>query len=112
MLSSTVIIVVSFWFYRVGYSHFGAAGLAIASDVGIALQAVALAVLLHLRRMVSLASVEYLELGRCLLAGLAGGVTAFLLHVMTFGAASLSHHAAWMETHWADAGLLLVGGLL
>ena len=112
MLSSTVIIIVSFWFYRVGYSHFGAAGLAIASDVGIALQAVALAVLLHLRRMVSLASVEYLELGRCLLAGLAGGVTAFLLHVMTFGAASLAHHAAWMETHWADAGLLLVGGLL
>lgn len=112
MLSSSVVIVISFWFYRVGYSHLGAAGLALASDAGIALQAIALAVLLHMRRMVSLASVDYGEMGRCLLAGLAGGAVAFALHAIAFGAFSFMHHAAWMETHWADAGMLLVGSLL
>jgi putative peptidoglycan lipid II flippase len=34
-------------------------GLAIASDIGIALQTVSLAVLLHSRRMVSLASLDF-----------------------------------------------------
>jgi hypothetical protein len=38
-------------------------GLAVASDLGIALQTVALAVLLHQRHMVSLASLDYTETG-------------------------------------------------
>jgi hypothetical protein len=37
-----------------------------ASDIGIAIQTLSLAVLLHQRRMVSLASLDYRELGRCL----------------------------------------------
>lgn len=112
MLSSTVVLVLSYWFYVVGYRQMGAAGLALASDAGIALQAISLAVLLHLRRMVSLASVEYVEMGRCLLAGTAGGAAAFLLHVIVFGVVSLAHHAAWMGTHWVEASILIAGSLL
>ena len=48
------------------------AGLALASDAGIALQAASLAVLLHQRRMVSLASLDYAEIGP-LPAGCPGG---------------------------------------
>ncbi len=112
MLSSTVVLLASFWFYIVGYRHLGAAGLALASDAGIALQAISLAVLLHLRRMVSLASVEYGEMGRCVAAGFAGGAVAFGLHVFVFGILSLAHRAAWMETHWAEAAILVAGSLL
>jgi putative peptidoglycan lipid II flippase len=112
MLSSTAVMIVSLWFYLTGYRHFGAAGLAIASDAGIALQTLALAVLLHLRRMVSLASIEYGELARCLAAGAAGGVAAFGLQAITFGAFTLAHRAAWMKTHWSEAALLIAGALL
>jgi putative peptidoglycan lipid II flippase len=47
--------------------------LAVASDLGILLQTGAIAVLLHQRRMVSLASLDFAEMGRCLTAGLAAG---------------------------------------
>ena len=48
-------------------------GPGLASDIGIAMQTLTIAVLLHQRRMVSLASLDYAEMGRCLLAALAGG---------------------------------------
>ena len=53
-------------------------GLAVASDIGIALQTVTIAVLLHRRHMVSLASLDYAELGRCLLAALASGAAVWI----------------------------------
>jgi len=68
MLASNIILVVAFPFYGLGNAWFGTAGLAMASDAGIALQAVTLALLLHQRRMVSLASLDYAEMGRCLVA--------------------------------------------
>ena len=40
-------------------TRYGAMGLAFASDIGIAMQTCAIAVLLHQRRMVSLASLDY-----------------------------------------------------
>ena len=40
-------------------------GLAIASDIGIALQTMTIAVMLHEQHMVSLASLDYAEMGRC-----------------------------------------------
>ena len=88
-------------------------GLAMASDAGIAMQTLLIGLLLHQRRMVSLASLDYAEMGRCLLAGLAGG-----------GAAALpALGLAWMRAHsegapWAhrarpaDAAILAVGTLL
>jgi len=78
MLAGSVITLVAMPLYALGYRWHGAAGLALASDAGITLQAVSLAVLLHQRRMVSLASLDYVEMGRCLVAGFAGGGTVWM----------------------------------
>ena len=68
MAAGTIVTVASLPVYYALYHWHGAMGLAIASNIGIAVQTVTIAVLLHQRRMVSLASLEYVELGRCLLA--------------------------------------------
>jgi putative peptidoglycan lipid II flippase len=78
MLAGTVVTVVS-WPIYVGLFHsHGAIGLAFASDIGIALQTVSIAFLLHWRHMVSLASLDFAELGRCLLAALASGAAVWI----------------------------------
>jgi len=77
MLASTIILFIAFPMYGAGYRWWGAAGLALASDAGILLQAVTLAVLLHKRRMVSIASLDFEEMGRCLLGACAGGALAW-----------------------------------
>ena len=79
MVAGTIVTVVSLPIYATLYHHVGAMGLAIASDIGIAMQTGTIAVLLHQRRMVSLASLDYAEMGRCLLAALAGGAAVWLL---------------------------------
>jgi putative peptidoglycan lipid II flippase len=112
MLSSTVIMAVSFLFYGWGYHWHGAAGLALASDAGIALQALALAVLLHMRRMVSLASIEFNELGRCFVAGITGGLVAFAFKTGLIWMAVKLGHAAMAETRWGDLALIVIGGLV
>ena len=113
MVAGTIVTVVSLPIYYFFYRSHGAMGLAMASDAGIAMQTLLIALLLHQRRMVSLASLDYAEMGRCLLAGLAGG-----------GAAALpALGLAWMRAHnegapWAhyarpaDAAILAVGTLL
>ena len=81
MVSATTVTVVSIPVYATLYHWQGATGLVIASDFGIALQTVSLAVLLHGRRMVSLASLDFKEMGRCLLAGLASGVAVWAVFI-------------------------------
>jgi len=73
MAAGTVVTLVSLPIYASLYRLYGAMGLAIASNIGIALQTGTIAVLLHQRRMVSLASLDFAEMGRCLLAALASG---------------------------------------
>jgi len=112
MLASTIILAIAFPLYGIGYRMWGAGGLALASDAGILLQAVVLAVLLHQRRMVSLASLDYVEMGRCLLAAMAGGagawVAAFAIHAgLRLASASWLHHA-----RLNDAAILLAGTLI
>ncbi len=108
MLASTVILVVAFPLYGLGYNAWGAAGLALASDFGIVLQAATLGVLLHQRRMVSLAGLDYAEMGRCLMAALAaGGVAGMLawsldLLVRHLPLAATRHHAH----SWIDGAIL------
>jgi putative peptidoglycan lipid II flippase len=67
-ISGTVVTFVSIPVYAMLFHHIGVEGLAIASDLGILAHTVALAVLLHRFRIVSLASLEYEELGRALVA--------------------------------------------
>ena len=72
MIAGTIVTVVSLPVYWSLYRSIGAAGLAIASDVGILIQTLTLAVLLHRRRMVALGGLEYAELLRSLLAAVLG----------------------------------------
>jgi putative peptidoglycan lipid II flippase len=113
MLASTIILLVAFPFYGLGNAWFGTAGLAMASDAGIALQAVTLALLLHQRRMVSLASLDYAEMGRCLVAGTAGGgvVWAAIWGLEKLPGVLFHSHIPG-QLRWIDLGLLVVGGVL
>jgi putative peptidoglycan lipid II flippase len=113
MVAGTVVTVVSWPMYAALYHLHGAMGLAIASDVGIALQTVTVAFLLHQRRMVSLASLDYRELGRCLLAGLASGAGvwtfAWSLGVLSGRFLGVLQPAG---IRWIDVAMLLAGSAL
>jgi putative peptidoglycan lipid II flippase len=109
MLASSMITVVAFPLYGFGYHWYGAAGLALASDAGIALQTISLAVLLHQQRMVSLASLDYVEMGRCLLAAVVSGAGIGLLFWWLGGVA---HKAMPGHVHWVDFTVLLIGTAL
>jgi putative peptidoglycan lipid II flippase len=78
MVAGTAVTVVSLPIYYALYHLYGATGLAVASNIGIALQTVTIALLLHQRHMVSLASLDYSELGRCLLAAIASGAGVWI----------------------------------
>lgn len=98
MIASSIITAISLPIYAGLHHSVGVAGLAMASNIGIAMQTCTIAVLLHQRRMVSLASLDYPELGRCLVAALAGGVGAWLavrgvgaVHALPF-----AHSVRWI----------------
>jgi putative peptidoglycan lipid II flippase len=84
-ISGTVVTCLSIPIYAILFHHIGVTGLAIASDIGIFAHTLALAVLLHRNRLVSLASLHFAELVRALAAallGYAGAVACVrLLHV-------------------------------
>jgi putative peptidoglycan lipid II flippase len=68
MIAGTVVTIASLPIYWSLYKFFGPAGLAVASDIGILIQTLTLAVLLNRRRMVSLRGLEYPELLRSIIA--------------------------------------------
>ncbi len=113
MAAGTAITLISWPIYAALYHAYGAMGLAIASDLGIAMQTLAIAVLLHRRRMVSLASLDYAELGRCLLAGLAAGGVVW---GVSWGLASLPgqplHSGHLAEIRWTDLAVVILGSAL
>lgn len=78
MVSGSIVTVIAVPIYWGLYHALGAFGLVIASDIAILLQTITLAVLLHKRRMVSIASLDMRELARCLLAALLGYCTVAL----------------------------------
>jgi putative peptidoglycan lipid II flippase len=113
MAAGTVVTVVSWPMYALLYHWHGAMGLAVASDLGIALQTATIAVLLHQRRMVSLASLDFAEMGRCLLAGVAsGGVVWGAIWGLGKVPLQLLHAQAPAQIRWTDLGLLLLGCVL
>lgn len=101
MVAGTVVTAVSIPFYWALSRTMGPAGLAVASDIGILLQTAALAVLLHRRGMVSLEGLEYGEIARSLLAGVAG-------------LAALEAMRHWLATssRWRELGLLAAATLV
>jgi putative peptidoglycan lipid II flippase len=110
MLASVVVVLIAFPLYGFGYKSLGTGGLALASDAGILLQAAVLAVLLHRRQMVSLASLDYKEMGRCLFAGITSG---FAVWIAVWGANTvLGHLPNQVLLHHAriyDACVLAIG---
>ena len=113
MAAGTAVTLVSLPIYSSLYHWYGAMGLAIASNLGIALQTLTIAVLLHKRRMVSLASLDYAEMGRCLMAGLASGaaVWAFVAGLSGLvGRLGASHLRA--QIRWVDLAVLVIGTAL
>ncbi len=109
MAAGTIITLASLPVYAALYHLYGAMGLAVASNLGIMAQTVALAVLLHRRRLVSLASLDYAELGRCLLAGLGSGALVWMLSAVM--AAGL-HKIAPGRIYLADIAELLAGAAI
>ena len=110
MAAGTIITLASLPVYAALYRSFGAMGLAAASDIGITAQTVALALLLHRRRMVSLASLDFAELGRCLLAAVAGGVAVWLVCVVLVGhIGRIAGSNLIAHSRWVDFAVLLVG---
>jgi putative peptidoglycan lipid II flippase len=105
-IAGTLITVLSVPMYAVLFHLRGLTGLAIASDIGIFVQTAALAILLHRKRLVSFAHLEFAELSRALLAALlAYAATAVAAHflppvsthfkdILTIAAASLAWAAA------------------
>jgi putative peptidoglycan lipid II flippase len=113
MTAATIVTVVSLPIYAAFYHWQGAMGLAIASDVGIALQTGTIAVLLHRRHMVSLASLDFAELGRCLLAATTSGTLAWMV---IWGMGSMLGHVVhphlYAQMRWIDLGQLVAGTAL
>jgi putative peptidoglycan lipid II flippase len=108
-IASTAVTIVSFPVYAALYHAWGTMGLAVASDIGIALQTLTVAVLLHNRRMVSLASLDYAELGRCLLASITSAATVWLAVVGFVRGAAHLHIALLAKERWMDLAVLLLG---
>jgi putative peptidoglycan lipid II flippase len=73
MVATTVITLASLPIYSFLFRTLSVTGLAIASDIGIAANALAIAVLLHLRGMVSLNGMNWKELGKATLIGIVSG---------------------------------------
>ena len=113
MAAGTVVTVISLPLYASLNHAYGAMGLAIASDLGIGLQTLTIAYLLHKRRMVSLAGLDYGELGRCLLASVVGGAVVWAIFgwLWTWVASriGLGTHA---HSRWVALAILLLGSTI
>jgi putative peptidoglycan lipid II flippase len=71
MIASTVITVASLPVYAALYREFSATGLVIASDLGIAANCIAVAVLLNYRKLVPLGGLEWKEIGKAVAVSVA-----------------------------------------
>ncbi len=82
-ITGTLITILSVPMYWALFRTYGLTGLAIASDIGIMVQTAALAILLHRKRLVSFAHLEYAELSRAFVAALvAYAATAAAAHFL------------------------------
>jgi putative peptidoglycan lipid II flippase len=112
MITGTLIAVLSFPIYKALFLAHGLTGLAIASDIGILVQTASLAILLHRKRLVSLAHLEFGELARALLAALvayaAAAAAAHLLPPVSTHARDLVTIAAASIAWLAAAALTLL----
>ena len=74
-IAGWVVTLVSVPIYALLFQQMGVTGLAVASDIGMGLSVLSLAVLLHKYRLVHIQGLEYGELGKALLAAVLGFLT-------------------------------------
>jgi len=100
LIASTIVTAIALVIYKLLYASGGPIGLAIASDVGIVIQTLTLAILLHRRRMVSFAGLDFSELLRALVAS-----------VISYAGMALLYHE-WHPHQRLRESLLLVTAVL
>jgi putative peptidoglycan lipid II flippase len=105
MIAVSLITLVSLPVYSFLFHAFGVVGLAWASDIGIGVNLVALAILLHHRKLVPLEGLRWRELGKAaFVAVVAGGITFEVAKVVPLAAAGRG-------SRWADVTLLALVSL-
>jgi putative peptidoglycan lipid II flippase len=108
-ISGTVVTCVSIPVYAVLFHHVGVPGLAIASNLGIVAHTVALAILLHKYRLVSIACLEWGELGR---AAIAAGIAYFVISLVAGIGVVRGLHGYGADAAVIAAGTVIWGGLV
>jgi len=101
-ITGTIIVILSAPVYWAFFHFLGLRGLAIASDVGILVQTASLALLLHKKRLVSLAHLEFAELARAFAAAI----------VAYFATAYVTRWLPAVSTHTADIITLTAGSFV
>jgi len=95
MVAVTVITLLSMPVYSILFHTFGVVGLAWASDIGIGMNLLALAWLLHYRKLVSLGEMRWLELGKAAVTAIiAGGISFEVAKVVPFATAGFGSRIA------------------
>ena len=74
MVASTVVTLASLPLYSLLYRSFSAVGLVIASDIGIAANCLAIALLLHKRNLVPIGGLEWKEIGKAFATSFCAGL--------------------------------------
>ncbi len=77
MIASSVVTIASLPVYKLLFHLHGATGLAIASDVGIAANCLAMAWLVHRRKLVLASELNWVELGKAGIIALAAGILSY-----------------------------------
>ena len=77
MVASTIIVVASLPIYRTLFHQFDVTGLAMASDIGILMHTVVLALLLDRKKMVALGELAWREMGKALVTSVFAGAISF-----------------------------------
>ena len=77
MVATTIITIASLSVYSLLFRTLSVTGLAIASDLGIAANAIVIALLLHVRGMVPLGGMNWKELGKAALVGAVSGALSY-----------------------------------
>jgi putative peptidoglycan lipid II flippase len=98
-ITGTLITVLSVPMYWALFRAHSLTGLAISSDIGITVQTATLAYLLHRKRLVSFAQLEFGELARALIAALIAFIAAY----------GLAHALPAITTHRGDFVVLAAG---
>jgi putative peptidoglycan lipid II flippase len=77
MVASSLITIASLPMYRALYHAFSSVGLALASDLGIAANCLAMAILLHKRKLVAWNELQWAELGKATITATAAGLLSY-----------------------------------